>query len=82
MDAIFNIMHKCCVWVVYVTTLFLIDFPLKAILCVLFLILGILCCIFYPLKKLFDFPNWVGEVYHYATGRIWLSEKIADLWND
>lgn len=82
MDAILNFMHKCCVWVVYLTTLVLIDFPLKAILCILFFVLGIICCIFYPLRKLFEFPNWVGDLYGYATGHIWLSEKISDLWRD
>jgi hypothetical protein len=82
MDALFNFMHKCCIWIVYIITLVLIDFPLKAILCILFFILAVLCCIFYPIKKMFDFPNWIGDLYDYATGHIWLSEKISDLWRD
>ena len=82
MNALFDFMHKCCIWIIYIITLILIDFPLKAILCILFFILAVLCCIFYPIKKKFDFPNWIGDLYDYATGHIWLSEKISDLWRD
>ena len=82
MDSILNFMHKCSVWAVYIIALVLIDFPLKAILWILFLILGIICYVFYPLKKMFDFPHWVSNLYNYATSQIWLSEKISDLWRD
>jgi hypothetical protein len=82
MDAIFDFMHKCCAWAAYIVALVLIDFPLKAILCVIFLVLGLLLSIFYPLVKKRECARWISNLYGYTTGRIWIAEKIWEAWND
>lgn len=57
----------------------LIDFPLKTISYVIFLILGILLSVFYPLTKTWRFPWWICGWYNYATTKKLTFSKIKKI---
>lgn len=82
MIEIFKFMHKTCAWTATLIVLFLIDLPLKGILCLLFLLFGLFVSILYPIVKKIKFPNWLYKVYDYATkSNITLGWRIWKMWN-
>lgn len=81
MDKILDFIHGFILWTFTLITLFFIDFPLKLILCILILILGLVSAVIYPLIKRVEFPEWLCTVYDYATKRKCLFAKhVYKLW--
>lgn len=61
-------------------TLVCVDLPLKLILCIIFLILGVFLALIYPLVKNTRIPDWIGELYDYATTRETIAAKVLEMW--
>ena len=81
MSKILNFIHGLFLWSFTLITLFFIDLPLKIILCVLILALGLVSAIFYPLIKRVEFPGWFYVIYDYATTKKNLiSKHVYRLW--
>ena len=81
MDKILDFIHDFIKWTFTLITLVLIDLPLKAVSCVLILILGIIRSLIYPLIKKLDAPTWVEYIYGYATQKnVLISKLIYNLW--
>lgn len=81
MDKILDFIHGFFLWTFTLITLICIDLPLKIILCVLILALGLVSAIFYPLIKRVEFPEWFYAIYDYATIRKYLlSKSVYKLW--
>ena len=81
MNRILDFMHGFILWTFTLITLICIDLPLKIILCVLILALGLVSAIFYPLIKRVEFPGWFYVIYDYATIRKnLLSKTVYKLW--
>ena len=81
MDQILDFIHDFIKWTLTLITLVLIDLPLKAISCVLILILGIIYALIYPLIKKLDAPIWIEYLYGYATlKKVLISKFIYNLW--
>lgn len=81
MDKILNFIHGFFLWTFTLITFIGIDLPLKIILCVLILALGLVSAIFYPLIKRVEFPGWFYAVYDYATKRKYLiSKSVHKAW--
>ena len=81
MKKILDFMHGFFLWTFTLITLVFIDFPLKIILCILILILGLVSAIIYPLIKWVEFPEWFDVIYDYATSRKYLLARyVLQLW--
>jgi hypothetical protein len=81
MDKILNFIHGFFWWTFTLITLICIDLPLKIILCVLILVLGLVSAIFYPLIKRVEFPGWFYVIYDYATTKKYLlARSVHKLW--
>lgn len=81
MKKILDFIHGFFLWAFTLITLICIDLPLKIILCVLILALGLVSAIFYPLIKRVEFPGWFYAVYDYATKRKYLiSKSVYKAW--
>ena len=81
MNKILDFIHGFILWTFTLITLICIDLPLKIILCVLILVLGLVSAIFYPLIKRVEFPGWFCAIYDYATTRKHLlSKSVHKLW--
>lgn len=81
MDKILDFIHGFILWTFTLITLICIDLPLKIILWVLILLLGLVVSIFYPLIKRIEFPSCVEVVYDYATTKKNLiSKRVYRLW--
>jgi hypothetical protein len=81
MEKILNFMHGFFLWTFTLITLICIDLPLKIILCVLILVLGLVSAIFYPLIKRVEFPGWFYVIYDYATTKKYLlARSVHKLW--
>jgi hypothetical protein len=81
MKKILDFIHGFFLWTFTLITLFFIDFPLKLILCILILILGLVSAIIYPLIKRVEFPEWFDVIYDYATSRKYLlARNVLKLW--
>lgn len=81
MTKILNFIHGFFLWTFTLITFIGIDLPLKIILCVLILVLGLVSAIFYPLIKRVEFPGWFYAVYDYATKRKYLiSKSVHKAW--
>ena len=81
MDKILNFIHGFFLWTFTLIALFCIDLPLKIILWVLILLLGLVVSIFYPLIKKIELPSCVEVVYDYATTKTNLiSKHVYRLW--
>lgn len=81
MDTIFNFVHKMCACIAFAVSLLLLDIPLKIILCVLFLILALVLSIFYPITKNLSGPEWLADVYEYASTRQLIATYVWKCWN-
>ena len=77
MNKILDFIHGFFLWTFTLITLICIDLPLKIILCVLILALGLVFAIFYPLVKRVMFPGWFYAVYDYATKRKYSISKLV-----
>lgn len=81
MSKILNFIHGFFLWTFTLITLICIDLPLKIILCVLILVLGLVAAIFYPLIKRVEFPGWFYVIYDYATTKKYLlARSVHKLW--
>ena len=81
MEKILDFIHSFIKWTFTLITFILIDLPLKAISCVLILILGMIYSLIYPLIKKLEAPIWVEYIYGYATQKeILISKFIHNLW--
>ena len=81
MKKILDFIHGFFLWTFTLITLFFIDFPLKLILCILILIIGLVSAIIYPLIKRIEFPEWFDVIYDYATSRKYLlARRVLKLW--
>ena len=81
MNKVLDFIHGFFMWTFTLITLLCIDLPLKIILCVLILVLGVVSAIFYPLIKRVEFPGWFYVIYDYATTRKYsLSKLVHKLW--
>lgn len=82
MNAICEFITIIIRWILVTLTFICVDIPLKLILCCVYLVLSIICGIFYPIFKHIIFPDWVGNVWEYATG---FDRKICnivyDMWS-
>lgn len=63
-----------------VLTFLCVDIPLKVILCIMFLILGLFLALIYPLVKNTCGPDWIGKVYDYATTQATIASKVWEMW--
>lgn len=81
MGQILDFIHNFIKWTFTLITLVLIDLPLKAVSCVLILILGIIYALIYPLVKKLDAPIWIEYLYGYAIQKnVLISKVIYKLW--
>lgn len=81
MNKILDFIHGFFLWTFTLITLICIDLPLKIILCVLILVLGVVSAIFYPLIKRVELPGWLYVIYDYATKRKYLiSKSVYRAW--
>lgn len=81
MDQILNTIHQTIAVIVAIVAIFLIDVPLKALLCLFFIVLGLVCSIFYPITKRLVCPRWMDTAYNYATSSTqWLAARIYWAW--
>jgi hypothetical protein len=81
MSKILNFIHGLFLWSFTLITLFFVDLPLKIILCVLILALGLVSAILYPLVKRIEFPRWFYVIYDYATTKKYLlARSVHKLW--
>ena len=81
MKKILDFIHGLFLWSFTLITLVFIDFPLKIILCILILILGLVSAISYPLIKWVEFPEWFDVIYDYATSiKYLLARYVLKLW--
>lgn len=81
MKKILDFIHGFILWTFTLITLICIDLPLKIILCVLIIALGLVFAIFYPLVKRIEFPGWFYAIYDYTTTRKYLITKsVHKLW--
>lgn len=81
MKKILDFIHGFFLWTFTLITLIGLDLPLKVILCVVILIIGIVASVIYPLIKWVEFPKWFDTIYDYATTRKYLLAKyVYKLW--
>lgn len=81
MGQILDFIHSFIKWTFTLITLILIDLPLKAVSCVIILILGMIYSLIYPLIKKLEAPIWIEYLYGYATQKeILISKFIHNLW--
>lgn len=81
MKKILDFIHGFFLWTFTLITLICIDLPLKIILCVLILMMGLVSAIIYPLVKWVELPQWFDVIYDYATSRKYLLTKyVYKLW--
>ena len=81
MKKILDFIHGFILWTFSLITLICIDLPLKIILWVLILLLGLVVSIFYPLIKRIELPSCVEVVYEFATTKKYLiSKHVYRLW--
>lgn len=80
MDTILKFVHLFVAFFNAFVTLVCIDLPLKLILCIIFLILGLFLALIYPLVKNTCGPNWIGRLYDYATTRETIAAKVWEMW--
>ena len=81
MSKILDFIHGFFLWTFTLINLICIDLPLKIILCLLILVLGLVSAIIYPLIKRIEFPEWFDVIYDYATSRKYLLARyVLKLW--
>ena len=81
MGQILDFIHSFIKWTFTLIILILIDLPLKAVSCVIILILGMIYSLIYPLIKKLEAPIWIEYLYGYATQKeILISKFIHNLW--
>jgi hypothetical protein len=80
MDTILKFVHLFVAFFNAFVTLVCIDLPLKLILCIIFLILGLFLALIYPLVKNTCGPNWIGRLYDYATTRETIAANVWEMW--
>lgn len=81
MEKILDFMHGFFLWTFTLITLICVDLPLKVIGCILILIVGLVCSIFYPLVKGIEYPVWFETIYVYVTNKKkLLSKYVYKLW--
>lgn len=81
MKKILNFMHDFFMWTFSWITLIFIDLPLKVIGCILILIIGLICAIFYPLVRRIEYPTWLENFYVYSTtNKKLISRYVYRLW--
>ena len=81
MTGILNFIHGFFLWAFTLITFIGIDLPLKIILCILILIIGLVAAIIYPLVKWIELPQWFDVIYDYATTKKYLLAKyVHKLW--
>lgn len=62
--------------------IYAIELPVKILLILVFLILGILVSLFYPLVKRIVFPRWMDIIYDYAADfDFWFAKKVWNWWH-
>jgi len=81
MKRILDFIHGLIMWTFTLITFLCIDLPLKIILCVLILVLGLVSAVFYPLYKRIYLPGWCYGVYDYATKRKYsIAKRVYKAW--
>lgn len=81
MDKILDFIHGFFLWTFTLITFICIDLPLKIILCILILVVGLGSAIIYPLIKWVELPELFDVIYDYATSRKYLLAKyVYKLW--
>jgi hypothetical protein len=73
--------HTVCAYVI-TGFIFMIESPVKILLLLFFLILGILVSLFYPLAKRIVVPRWMDTIYDYAADfDFWFAKKVWNWWH-
>ena len=81
MDQILNTIHQTIAVIVAIIAVLFIDVPLKVLLCLFFIVLGLVCSIFYPIVKRLVCPRWMDTAYTYATNNTkWLAARMYLAW--
>lgn len=81
MKKILDFIHGFFLWTFTLITFIGIDLPLKIILSVVILIIGLVAAIIYPLIKWVEFPKWFDVIYDYTTTKKYLLAKyVYKLW--
>ena len=82
MSKILNLIHKLCRFVITITVFICIDIPVKLLLCLIFLILGSIVAISYPIWKNLESPEWISNLYDYATNlKYSLAKQVYAAWS-
>lgn len=82
MDRILDLIHHLCRFVITTTAFICIDIPVKLLLCLIFLILGCIAAISYPIWKNLRSPKWVSNTYDYATNfKYSLAKQVYAAWS-
>ena len=81
MDKIIQCVHKLCALLVTITTLVLIDIPLKGILIFIFLLLALIIHLICPSIKRINWPNWFSSMYYYAFSTEFIASKVWKIWH-
>ena len=82
MNKILDLMHKLCRFVITITAFICIDIPVKLLLCLIFLILGFIVAISYPIWKNLEGPEWISNIYDYATNfKCSLAKQVYTAWS-
>lgn len=79
MEKIFTCVHTVIRSIITLFAFICIDIPLKAILFLVFICLGILLSIIYPISKNWTASDWVGSLYDYLTKGC-IAVKVWNLW--
>lgn len=81
MNTILHIMFVVTRYLLTALTFVLIDLPLKVILFIIFIAWGLIVCLFYPLVKHVEWPDWFDVLYYYVTEKSKLiCKKVYNLW--
>lgn len=79
MEKIFTCVHTVIRSINTLLAFICVDIPLKAILFLVFVCLGILSSIIYPISKNWIAPDWVESLYDYLT-KEFIAVKVWNLW--
>ena len=81
MDKLLDTIHKTIAVLITLMTAVCLDLPLKLLSCGVFIVLGVVFSIFYPLIRKIEMPDWLDTVYEFATKkRLFIASKVWAMW--
>lgn len=75
-------MHDFVRFSIAFITLIVLDLPLKILSAILFIIIGLMAFLLYPVVKRWESPLWFSNWYDYTTSmKNNLCKKVYQLWS-